>query len=75
MRGGGWTHVARVEGADDGKAIGRQTTQREEWGGRYDAGRLGGGWHDKRGGGAYNTRALVVDSFWRRQEGVHSIRP
>jgi hypothetical protein len=27
---GGWTHKARVEGADDGKAIGRRTTRQEE---------------------------------------------
>jgi hypothetical protein len=28
-----------------------------------------------RGGGADNARALVVDSFWQWQEGVHSRRP
>ncbi len=68
---GGWTHEARVEGTYNGKAIGWRTTQQEEWGGGHDAGRLGGGWHD-RGGGAYNACALVVDSFWRwREEGVH----
>jgi hypothetical protein len=74
MRGGGRTREARVEGADDGKAIGRQTTQREEWGGGHNAGQLGGRWHG-RGGGVDNARALVVDSFWWRQEGVHSRRP
>jgi hypothetical protein len=32
MRVGGWTREARVERADDGKAIGRRTTRQEEWG-------------------------------------------
>ncbi len=69
MRGGGWTREARVEGADDGKAIGWRTTRQKEWGGGHNAGQLGGGWHD-RGGGADNAHLLlVVDSFWRRQEG------
>ncbi len=63
-----------MEGADNGEAIGQQTTRREEWGGGHNAGQLGGGWHD-RGGGAGNACALVVDSFWRRREGAHSRRP
>jgi hypothetical protein len=59
MRGGGWTREARVEGADDGEAIGRRTTGREEWGGGHDAGRLGGA---DRGGAGRTThaRALVA---------------
>jgi hypothetical protein len=62
MRGGGWTCKARVEGADNGKAIGQQTTRREEWGGGHYAGRLGGGWHDRGGGWTTHARWWLTAS-------------
>jgi hypothetical protein len=49
MRGGG--EDVQGKGADECEAIGRRTTRQEEWGGGHNAGQLGVGWHDKRGGG------------------------
>ncbi len=54
---GGWTREARVEGADDSKAIERRTTRQEEGGGGHNAGRLGGGWHGERGRGGQRMPA------------------
>jgi hypothetical protein len=65
---------ARVEGADDGKAIGRRATQQDEWGGGHDAGQLGSGLHD-RGGGRTTHARWWLTAFWQRREGVHSRRP
>ncbi len=52
-----------MEGADDGKAIGQQMTQREEWGGGHNAGQLGSGWHDKRG------RQTMHARWWLKASG------
>jgi hypothetical protein len=63
-----------ARGTDDSKAIGRQTTRREEGGGGHDAGRLvSGGWHDVNWGGAImhaggraGGHTTIKKRWWRK---------
>jgi hypothetical protein len=50
------------EEADNGKAIRQQMTRQEEGGREYEAGKLGSGCHDDRGGGVDNARRWLTAS-------------